>query len=313
MAKALVTGVGGFIGSRLAGKLCESGHVVVGIDSLKTGFEENVPTDVEFIIGDCADSVTYEHPALKFGRFDIIFHIAGQSSGEISFDDPVSDLHDNCVSTLRLLEFARSSSCKKIIFASSMSVYGDVADEPISEDCPTKPLSMYAVGKLASEHYLRLFTRYGIDSVSLRLFNVYGPGQNMSNLRQGMASIYLAQAIRDKCIEVKGAPDRFRDFVYIDDVVTVCERCIELDLTGTNIFNVCTGVKTKVSDVVETIKKALGEEGLPVNYAQGTPGDQFGIFGDNSNLKSTFGGLEFVEFEEGIRRFVSHLDVFRST
>ena len=168
---------------------------------------------------------------------------------------------------------------------------------------------MYAVGKLASENYLRLFENYGIDSVSLRLFNIYGPGQNMSNLRQGMASIYIAQAIELGKIEVKGRPDRFRDLVFIDDVVRVIAQFMERDFEGSEVYNVCTGVKTKVADLVDLIKRTLGDESLPVSFIEGTVGDQFGIVGDNTKLRSYLGDIKFTNLDRGISKFISSLGV----
>lgn len=309
MKNILLTGVAGFVGSRLAKYFINKGYSVVGIDNLKTGYIDNVPSEVIFINADCAELATYKSSDLRGMNFDIIIHIAGQSSGEISFDDPCQDLSDNCLSTLRLLEFAQSISCKKFIFASSMSVYGEVSEDYINENHSTKPLSMYAVGKLASENYLRIFEDYNIDSVSLRLFNIYGPGQNMSNFRQGMASIYLSQAINNGKIEVKGRSDRFRDLVFIDDVVWVIDQFIEQGFTGSEIYNVCTGIKTKVADLVNVIKNSLGNEDLPVSYIEGTPGDQFGIVGDNSKLKSFIDEIEFIGVEEGISKFVSSIEI----
>ena len=192
-----------------------------------------------------------------------------------------------------------------------MSVYGNVGSDLIDESHSTQPLSMYAVGKLASENYLRLFERYGIDSVSLRLFNIYGPGQNMSNLRQGLASIYIAQAIDLGKIEVKGSPDRFRDLVFVDDVVWVIGKCMEQDFKGSEVYNVCTGVKTKVTDLVNLIKRKLGNESLPVSYIKGTPGDQFGIVGNNSKLKSFLGVIEFTNLDIGISKFISSIAIIQ--
>ena len=309
MKNILLTGVAGFVGSRLAKHFINKGYSVVGIDNLKTGYIDNIPSEVTFINADCAELTTYKSSKIRDINFDIIIHIAGQSSGEISFDDPCQDLSDNCLSTLRLLEFAQSISCKKFIFASSMSVYGEVSEGYINESHSTKPLSMYAVGKLASENYLRIFQDYNIDSVSLRLFNIYGPGQNMSNFRQGMASIYLSQAINHGKIEVKGRSDRFRDLVFIDDVVWVIDQFVERGFTGSEIYNVCTGIKTKVADLVNVIKNSLGNKDLPVCYIEGTPGDQFGIVGDNSKLKSFIGEIDFVDVEEGISKFVSSIEM----
>ena len=213
----LVTGAAGFIGSALSKRLIELGHKVVTVDNLSTGFVENIPNEVIFVKGDCHDKSLIK--SLDKYSFDAIFHIAGQSSGEISFDDPVYDLQTNAESTLLLLKLALKVKCKKFIYASTMSVYGDQGETLVKEDSSLNPKSFYGVGKLASEKYLSIFQNFGINCTALRLFNVYGPGQNMYNLRQGMVSIFLAQAFNHNEINVKGSKDRFRDFIFIDDVV----------------------------------------------------------------------------------------------
>src|SRR3989338_3222376 len=190
MKKYLVTGAAGFIGSAVARALLTQGHQVWTIDNLTTGFRENIPAGVHFIEGHCQDRKAIE--ALGKIKFDAILHLAGQSSGEISFENPVYDLTTNTQSTLMLMDYALKTGCQRFIYASTMSVYGAVADKPIAEHHPTQPLSFYGVGKLASEHYLRIYQSKGLKPTALRYFNVYGPNQNMNNLKQGMVSIYLA-------------------------------------------------------------------------------------------------------------------------
>lgn len=314
MKHILITGIAGFIGSKIAELQIQLGNRVTGIDNLKTGYRSNVPTKAALILGDCADKKIFEHNGLCDIKFDVIIHFAGQSSGEISFDDPVQDLSDNCISTLNLLEYAKNSGCKNFIFASSMSVYGQVGESFVDEDCSLRPLSMYAVGKLASEHYLRIYEQYEISSVSLRLFNTYGPGQNMANLRQGMISIYAAQAIKNKHILVKGSPDRYRDFIHVDDVSQIVSHFVRYGCTGSEIYNVSTGVKSKVSEVIDLISDALSPESLTVDYSGSTPGDQFGIVGDNSKLLRALkqdheqvSDYAFIDIRTGIIDFIGHL------
>ena len=154
MGRHLVTGVAGFIGSAVARALLAKGHEVVGIDNLSTGFTENIPQGVEFFQSDCQAADLYDRLPKK--DYQAIFHIAGQSSGEISFDDPVYDLRTNTESVLRLLKFALERNCRRFIYAGTMSVYGKRPDEPVTEEAPCFPESFYGVGKLASEHYLRI-------------------------------------------------------------------------------------------------------------------------------------------------------------
>lgn len=296
----LVTGGAGFIGSAVANELIKTGHDVVVVDNLRTGYLENIPKAAKFIEGDCQDHRTIEK--LQESHFDAIFHIAGQSSGEISFEDPVYDLQTNTQSTLQLLQMAVKGGCKKFIFASTMSLYGDVDDKPINEEHTAKPKSFYAVGKLASEEYLRIFAKeYGISTIALRLFNVYGPGQNLENLKQGMVSIFLAQALNDQRIHVKGAKERFRDFVFIDDVVSAFTLAENQMKDGEfEIYNICSGVKTRVEELVNSIQENV-DISIPVVYEGSTPGDQFGIYGLNEKAQKMLGWKPFIAFPEGIK------------
>lgn len=301
MASYLVTGGAGFIGAAVAHRLLAAGHEVVIIDNLSTGFRCNVPAGATFVEGDCQDTALYER--LPQRSYAAIFHIAGQSSGEISFDDPVYDLQTNTQSTLLLLQFAKRVGCRRLVYASTMSVYGDQPDTPVAEDAPTIPKSFYGVGKLASEHYLRIYRQYGIESAALRLFNVYGPGQNMDNLRQGMVSIYLAQALKNRHIHVKGSADRFRDFVYIDDVVGAFLRFETQALGEHQIFNIGTGVRTTVRDLVERIQLSL-PFAVDVRYEGNTPGDMFGIRADSSRAHRDAGWAAQVDLAAGLQRMI---------
>ena len=292
----LVTGAAGFIGSAIARRLIEEGNTCTTIDNLFTGNIDNIPQGCVFIQGDVSDSKVIDR--LYNQNFDAIIHIAGQSSGEISFDDPVYDLHTNSQSTLLLLKYAKETGCKKFIYASSMSVYGDHNPPLCSENTETVPKSFYAVGKLASENYMRIYSEFGIACTALRFFNVYGEGQNLDNLRQGMASIFLAMALKNRHIHVKGSKDRFRDFVYIDDVVDAVVKSLNR-IQGYDVFDVCTGVPTKVEDVIYQIVTRLPYD-VSVEYSGGTPGDQFGIYGDNSKIKKELGWNPKFSFDEGM-------------
>lgn len=302
MATYLVTGAAGFIASKVAQALLKDGHNVVTIDNLTTGRYQNIPKGVLFIEGNCQDQSVIDQ--LYKYQFEAVYHIAGQSSGEISFDDPVYDLRTNAQSTLQLLKFCLDTGCKKFIYASSMSVYGDTQALPVSESVNIEPKSFYAVGKLASEHYLRIYSQFDLGVAALRLFNVYGPGQNLSNLRQGMVSIFLAQGLRDKHIHVKGDANRFRDFVYIDDVVEAFRKTEDFLKSGSYICsNICSGIKTTVGTVVEKIVELL-DEPISVRFEGSTPGDQFGIYGDVTQASELIKWKSKISFDEGMEKMV---------
>lgn len=299
----LITGAAGFIGAAVAKKLLQVGHHVVTVDNLSTGFKSHIPQGIDFIKGDCQDPKVID--ILNAYKFEAIYHIAGQSSGEISFENPVYDLQTNGQSTLQLLNLARAIGCKKFIYASTMSVYGDTKHLPVDESLTPNPKSFYGVGKLASEHYLKIYNQeFDIATAALRLFNVYGPGQNLTNMKQGMVSIFLAQALQNKQIHVKGSAERFRDFIYIDDVVSAFIKTeAVLDKSQQHLFNVCSGVKTTVGELVDAITKQFDTE-ISTKFEGSTPGDQFGIYGNHEKMHKVLGDWDKVQFKDGIKAFV---------
>jgi len=303
MKNYLVTGAAGFIGAELAQNLIDSGNNVVTIDNLSTGFRYNIPEQAIFIEGDCQSLVVIER--LKEYHFEAIFHLAGQSSGEVSFDDPVYDLQTNTQSTILLLQYALNSGCKKFIYASSMSVYGDHPKSAIEETVVPSPKSFYGIGKLASEHYLRIYSDLGLNCAALRLFNVYGPGQNMENLRQGMVSIFLSQALANGNILVKGGKRRFRDFIYIDDVVQAFVNADQMNsIKGYSCLNICYEQPIFVEELIEIIKSNF-EYDITVQYQGSTQGDQIGIFGSNKKAKKILNWSPETNLEVGFRAMCS--------
>ena len=294
----MITGVAGFIGSHVAKRFLMEGFKVVGVDDLSGGEIKNVSKDIEFFQGDLSLKKTIE---LLPNDCSKILHLAGQSSGEISFDDPVADLKKNTVATLNLIRYGIESSVERMVFASSMGVYGAVDDRPSDENHFCKPLSCYGVGKLAAENYLRIYQKK-LPFVSLRMFNVYGPGQDMLNLRQGMVSIYLAQALEKGKIEVKGSVYRFRDFIFIDDVVEIWFRAATYSSALGQTLNSGTGIRTQVKDVLEKICKRVPEASYYVSG--GTDGDQNGIYADTTQLSQCLSFSKFVNIDEGLDVFV---------
>lgn len=299
MVRILITGVGGFIGAHVARRFLAEGYAVFGVDDFSQGKPANVPAGVELLEADLAQ------PAI-LGKLPrdcrSILHLAGQSSGEISFDDPVADLAKNTVSTLNMIRFGLETRAERLVYASSMSVYGVVPDEPIPESRHCAPLSCYGAGKYASEAYLRIYGKQ-LPAVAMRMFNVYGPGQDMSNLRQGMVSIFLAQALNGGRIIVKGNTDRFRDLIYIDDVVEAWFQAATRREALGHTFNIATGVRTTVGQLLERICALVPGASYVVHGA--TPGDQSGIYADVSRMRETLGIRQSVSLDSGLPRFVA--------
>ena len=281
MKNVLITGGAGFIGSKICKKFIDNDYNVYTIDNLSTGQIHNIPKKVNFINGNCQDKSIFTK--LQNLKFEAIFHIAGQSSGEISFDDPLVDLESNTSSTINLLKFSKQINCRHFYYASSMSVYGN-KNAATKESETLNPNSFYGIGKLASEKYLELYSKMGINVITYRLFNVYGPGQDFQNFRQGMVSIFISQANSFNKIVVKGSLERYRDFIFIDDVVSAFFKGFKLRHSGYRCYNLCSGEKTKVNELLEKITKIF-DNNIEIKVKGPTDGDVNGIYGDNSKIK----------------------------
>lgn len=298
----MVTGGAGFIGSHLARRLLEDGWSVLVLDNLSSGHERNIPEGAELKLVDLGVEAAAEE--LPPEPVDVVFHLASHVGQELSFETPFYDLRSNALSTMVLLDWCLKREVPRFVFASTMNVYGDTedADAPVTEETPVRPPSPYAVGKIASEHLCRVYRDFaGIKTTSLRLFNVYGPLQNMQNLKQGMVSIFMSYVARGEPILVRGSKDRFRDFISVHDVVDAFVRCLD-DRADGRIYNVSSGKRTYVWELLELLARAFGHDPTtyPITYGEPTPRDQFGIYGDSSALQRELGWRPTVELEEGI-------------
>ncbi len=300
----LVTGGAGFIGSAVAKRLVELGHDVCVIDNMLTGFAKNVPAGAEFLQLDISRAEDLKR--LPSGSWDGVMHLAAQSSGEISHERPTLDLFTNSLGTLLLLQWARDLGVERFVHASSMAVYGDVEVQPASEVHPCRPMSFYAITKYAGEGYVRSFSGKGINTTILRLFNVYGPGQNLLNMKQGMISIYLAYLLRRERIIVKGSAERFRDFVYVDDVVDAWIKVLDAPVSFGKTYNVGMGRPTMVREVLAELVAAFGYSPgeYPIEFEGNTPGDQFGIFADTTTIRTDVGWNAQTDLKTGIQQMV---------
>ena len=298
MPRVLVTGGAGFIGAHLARALADDGWDVEIVDDLSTGSRDNLPAGLPFHQLDLGRPEALD--ALPGGRFDAIAHVAGQSSGEKSFDDPVRDHDANARSTLLLATWALRQGVETLVHASSMGVYGQPASWPVAEDAPLRPQSWYGASKRAAEVALEVAARQGLRTVSLRMFSIYGPGQDLREMRQGMASIFLAMLLRGEEVVVHGPLDRVRDFVYIDDCVDAWRRALARpDASGA--INVGTGVGTSVGALVAELIAALG---LPADHpvrSQGTtPGDQHSLAADTALARRVLGWEAATSLPDGL-------------
>lgn len=304
MKQVLVTGVGGFIGSALALHLLDAGSKVIGVDNFSLGHRRNVPAGIEFYEGDLSDS--HFVSGLEFKSLDAIFHLAGQSGGELSFSDSLFDLDANVRSTHLLLGLMKRSGCNHLIYASSVAAYGDspAGELGLHESQPINPTSPYGISKRSSEEFLRVMSKNeGIATASLRLFNVYGAGQDLTRMNQGMLSIYLGQALKSRKILVKGSLERYRDFVNVEDVVRAFVAVNNQLKTGHEIFNVCTGAKTYVSDALSILQRSFDDQ-LDIQVSGSTPGDVAGWVGSPEKIQTATGWKPEIAFEDGFRAMI---------
>ena len=293
--KVLVTGAAGFIGSKICIKLFELGFKVIAVDDLSSGNIKNLPSKIKLYKLDLSIIANLK----KIPKCQFILHLAGQSSGEKSFDSPILDLKKNTHTTLNLINYGIKNKSKKIIFASSMSVYGNISLNKLSETSSVAPVSCYGVSKLTSEKYLKVFSKK-LPYVIFRMFNVYGAGQNMKDLRQGMVSIYLSQALNKNEVIIKGSLNRIRDFIHIDDVVNIWVISLLKNIKN-EIFNLGTGKSTKVSQLLNKIYKLTGKKNTKVLTS--TTGDQINSVSNNSKIMNTFKYKKFIDLDEGLRKF----------
>ncbi len=300
---AFVTGVAGFIGSAVARSLIDKGWTVHGVDDFSTGKVENIPLGVNF------RQIPAESPAcaefLKAVMANVVFHIGGQSSGEIGENEPLRDINSNVVSTLNLLAAARSTGVARFLYASSMGVYGNcLKAESLDEGLAGSPISIYGAGKWAAEQYLRLFANPSMKCVALRMFNVYGPGQNMTNSKQGMVSIFLQQAVDDRRVVVRGSLERIRDFIFIDDVVSAWINASEVSISDSfTAVNVGSGKGLSVRSLLDSISSAVGQ--IEIELAPSTPADQSKTVACIRRAETKLKWKPLVELNTGIRSFVT--------
>jgi UDP-glucose 4-epimerase len=319
MGKTLVTGGAGFIGSHLTEELLEKGREVVVLDDLSTGKKENLPNhpNLTFIEGSITDRELLKEIFSEF-RVKTVFHLAALPSVELSVKEPVKTHKVNCDGTIFLLEESKKRKVEKFVFASSAAVYGNRPELPKKETDPVEPLTPYGIDKLTSELYtVKSFNLYGLKTVALRFFNVYGERQNPSSPYSGVISIFINRFVRNKFgedvpVEIFGDGNQTRDFVYVKDVVRALLLSEEKEEAVGRVFNVGTGVETSVLKLVETLKEITGISPKVVFRAP-RKGDIKRSYADISNLKS-LGYHPRYPLTEGLRKtFLWELEKWEST
>ena len=305
MAKYLVTGAAGFIGRSIAAALLKRGEAVRGLDNLITGKRSNLVglENMEFIEGDLTDP---EQCADACKGIEIVFHEAALASVPRSVSDPAATNLHCLTATLNLLIAARAAGVRRVVYAGSSSAYGDTPTLPKREDMLPNPISPYAVAKLAGEHYMRTFTRvYGLETVVLRYFNVFGPFQDPTSHYSGVLAIFCRRMLAGQQPTIYGDGEQSRDFTYIDNVVHA--NLLAADATAEKVsgqmMNVATGMRITLNETFSILRGLTAYKSEPL-YDEPRTGDIRDSLADITLAGQLLGYRPIVDFQEGLRRTV---------
>ena len=306
MSLYLITGIAGFIGSSLARELLSRGEQVRGVDNFSTGKHENVAEIVNHIDFRNADITDLDAMRKACAGVDFVLHQAAIPSVPKSVLDPLGSNQANVDGTVNVLIAGRDAKVKRVIFAASSAAYGDTPALPKRETISPDPISPYAVAKLASEYYLTSFFRcYGLETVSLRYFNIFGPRQDPSSPYSGVLAKFITQMLRGEQSTIHGDGEQSRDFTYIDNAVEAnllaCKASAE-KVAG-KVFNIATGRRITLNETFKALQSLTDYSGSP-RYGPERGGDIKHSLADISKAESALGYKPKVDFEEGLRRTV---------
>jgi len=297
----LVTGGAGFIGAHLVTRLVHEGRRVRVVDDLSTGMLDRlapVRGSIELVRADLAAA---DLTPIVAGA-ERVFHLAAIPSVPRSVRDPLTTHHASATATLRLLLACRDAGVGRVVLSSSSSVYGDSEVSPKHEGLATKPLSPYAVAKLAAEGYARVFASlHGLGTVTLRYFNVFGPWQDPASAYAAVIPLFITRALRGEPLPVFGDGTQTRDFTYVDNVVEANLKAAAAEVPGGRVYNIAGGAPHSLADVVAALSAFAGRE-LTVDYRPPRPGDILHSHADVSAAARELSWRPSVPFAEGLRR-----------
>jgi UDP-glucose 4-epimerase len=306
MRRILVTGGAGFIGSHIVAKLIKRGFSIVVIDNESTGKRANVHPEAKFIAGDVRNPADL---APIFGEgVDAVLHIAGQASIRLSFSNPTADLNVNTLGTINVLQQCIEHHVPRLIFASSMTIYGNTGITPTPETTAPDPVSYYAITKYAAERYVHTTVQrrdlgFDFNVTSMRMFNVYGAGQSLTNAYQGVFAIFIGNVLRGEPIKIHADGEQSRDFVHIDDVTRAWVDAIDNPASYGQVINIGTGKPTSVNTLADVVLSAFGytRASYPVEYHPAQPGDMRHSAADIRQAKTLLGWSPQVDLDDGMR------------
>ena len=302
--RILVTGGAGFIGSHLTERLIELGHEVVVLDDLSTGREENLAHlqgRFRFVKGSITDLALLRE---LMPGIEVVFHQAALGSVPRSVEDPATTHEVNITGTFYVLLAAKEASVKRVIYAASSSAYGDTPTLPKVETMLPQPLSPYAVSKLVGEYYCQVFTRvYGLPTVSLRYFNVFGPRQNPRSQYAAVIPKFITAALKGEPLTVYGDGEQSRDFTYIENVVQANLLAMQSEAAVGKVYNVACGGRYTLNELIRQLRKVMDKH-LEVQYLPPRAGDVRHSMASIEAAQHDLGYRVLVDFEEGLRRTV---------
>lgn len=303
--RVLVTGGAGFIGSHVVDLLLARGHQVAVLDNESTGTRANVHPAAEFIHGDVRDAAAVA-AAVERGA-DAVCHIAGQASIRLSYLDPAADLSVNTLGTVNVLQACVRGGVPRLLFASSMTVYGSAAVVPTPEETPPAPVSYYAVTKWAAERYVHLTAQRPdlirpLHVTSFRMFNVYGERQSLTNSYQGVLAIFIGAALRGEPITIHADGEQTRDFVHVSDVARAWADALDAPAAFGQVINLGTGLPLSINRLCDAVLATAGRSRAthPVRYAPAQPGDMRASAGDISRARALLGWEPRVTLADGM-------------
>ena len=296
----LVTGGAGFIGSHLVRHLLAKGEKVTALDNLSTGLAENLPPEAKLVEMDILDEDLPK--VVAAGAFDAIVHLAAQTMVDTSIKDPLLDTRENLLGTVHVLEAARAANVKRVIFASTAAVYGDVKEDdlPVREAQPTEPMSFYGLSKLSVEKYLEMYRKiYGMEYVVLRFANVYGERQGDGG-EGGVISIFAKAVAEGRDITIYGDGEQTRDFVYAGDIAEGILAALRTEEVNA-AYNLSTQTETSLRELVSLLAEIRGREIVP-KYGAEREGDIYKSMLSNSRARRGLDWQPATTLAEGLRR-----------
>lgn len=300
--KVLVTGGAGFIGSNLVKMLCDESHEVVVIDDLSSSGRSKIDPRAKLVVGDIGNRKLMEK---LLDKKDVVFHLAALGIISLSLKKPEKAFQENLTKGVALLEAMRRKGVKKIIYSSSSSVYGEPKRNPVREDDPKEPINPYGASKYTFEAALSSYAHsFGIDSIALRYFNVYGPGDEQEPVTRAVPS-WIQWGLTGDTIWIHWAGKQIKDYIYVDDIARANITAAKSKLKGFHAYNVGGGVGRKMLDIALTIKKIIGKDLKIVDRGK-RPGDPHVLIADISKIKKELRWKPTVDLGTGLKKTIEY-------